>query len=132
MNNFLKFSLLSINTPPLTEEIKSVSLPTVNGIITILPNHTNLITALESGILTLKKLNDEKVYYAILGGIGIISKNEVRVITNLFEKGSVMPEVKEKFSQWEIASIETNEKLEEKIKLQLLKIIREWKSQKRS
>lgn len=130
MKSSIKFYLLALNTPTIVEEVKSVSIPTKEGIITILPNHTNLITALEPGILILKKLNDEKDYYAILGGIGVISDNEIKIITNLFEKGKALPKEKEEFSQWNVPSIEVNKRLEEEIRYHLLKVIREWKAQK--
>ncbi len=130
MDNLLKVYLLALNTPVVEEEAVSISLPTKEGIITVLPKHTNLITALESGLLVVKKPNKEKVLYGILGGICVISKNEVKIITNIYKKGET--EIKEKYTQWESPSIKVDEKFEEEIKLHLLKVIREWKTQKTS
>jgi F0F1-type ATP synthase epsilon subunit len=51
----MKFSLISIKKKILdTEKIESVSVPTKDGTITILPNHEPLISALKPGILMVK------------------------------------------------------------------------------
>ncbi len=130
MSNSLRVYLLALNRPTIEEEAESVSLPTKDGIITILPKHANLITALEPGILVLRKPNNEKLYYAVFGGIGVISNNEVKIITNMFEKGQSTIKEKEEFSQWRSTSIEYDESFEEEIRLRLIKIIKEWKTQK--
>lgn len=49
------------------EEIDSVSIPTTEGEITILPSHIPLVAILKPGVLTVRKGNQE-VFMAVSGG----------------------------------------------------------------
>lgn len=64
--------------------IDQVTLPTLEGEITVLPNHVALITQLKPGELTFKK-SGQISHLAVGGGFAHISKNEVRVLTDLAE-----------------------------------------------
>lgn len=61
---------LKIITPRkivIDEQVDSVSVPSAEGELTILPHHTNLFTLLVEGIIKVKKGNDEE-FFSIGGG----------------------------------------------------------------
>jgi len=61
---------LEITTPERTvykEEVDSVTVPTAEGEITVLPNHASLVGLVVPGALTVRVGNDEK-YLAVSGG----------------------------------------------------------------
>lgn len=76
--------LLEIITPTkvlLREEVDEVTAPTINGEITILPNHVNFLTKLKPGELIVKK--DKKTNpYAIMGGFLEIIDNKISIIAD--------------------------------------------------
>jgi F-type H+-transporting ATPase subunit epsilon len=63
----LKLRIITPQKIVLEEEVLSISLPTPNGEITILPHHINLFSLLTEGIIKFKKQNTED-YLAIGGG----------------------------------------------------------------
>src|SRR3990167_2974785 len=76
---------LQIITPEKTvfdDEVDQVSLPTSQGQITILPNHTGLITNIEPGELIYKKHNKETL---LASGFGFaqVAKDNVKVLVDL-------------------------------------------------
>jgi len=76
---------LQIITPEKTvfdDEVDQVSLPTSQGQITILPNHTGLITNIEPGELIYKKHNKETL---LASGFGFaqVGKDNVKVLVDL-------------------------------------------------
>lgn len=61
---------LKIITPKKTvleQEVKSVTIPTSSGEVTILPRHANLFSIITEGIIKIKRL-DEEDYLSIGGG----------------------------------------------------------------
>lgn len=61
---------LKVITPKkvvLEEEVASVTVPSSEGEITILPRHVRLLSLLKEGVITIRKKNDED-YLAIGGG----------------------------------------------------------------
>ncbi len=78
----LKFKLISPNKV-IEQEVDEVSLPSVQGQITILPNHEPLLVELDFGELITKNQN-KKTYFAISTGFANISKdNEITVVVDL-------------------------------------------------
>jgi F-type H+-transporting ATPase subunit epsilon len=62
--------LLKIATPKklaVEKEIESITVPTAAGEITILPKHSNLLSLLTTGVLTIRTAKDEE-YMGIGGG----------------------------------------------------------------
>ena len=49
------------------DDIESVSIPTKSGIIGILPGHVPLLSALNSGVLSIVLKNGEKQVFAVSG-----------------------------------------------------------------
>jgi F0F1-type ATP synthase epsilon subunit len=55
----------------------SVTIPSSEGILTILPNHEDLSLSLNLGIISI----DDKIIYFIYGGIANINDNVIDIIT---------------------------------------------------
>ena len=75
---------LKVITPKkivLEEEVASVSVPSTQGQITILPKHTNFFALLAEGIITIKKENDED-YLAIGGGYVETNGKELHILVS--------------------------------------------------
>lgn len=74
--------LLEIITPEkliYKDEISEVVVPTVNGEITILPNHINLLTQIKPGELIIKK-GSANQYLAITGGFLEVSSGKISIL----------------------------------------------------
>jgi F-type H+-transporting ATPase subunit epsilon len=75
---------LEIITPTkvvLSEEVDQLTIPTVNGEISILPNHVDLLTKVSTGEMLIKR-NNKNDYFAIMGGFLEISQNKVTVLSD--------------------------------------------------
>lgn len=66
--------------------IKSVTIPTKDGEITILPNHMPLITALAPGILTVR-FDHKETSYAIGWGVVETSGSILTIAADMVEEG---------------------------------------------
>jgi F-type H+-transporting ATPase subunit epsilon len=75
---------LSVITPTkvvLSEEIDELTIPTVNGEISILPNHIDLLTKIAPGEMIIRK-NNKIEPFAITGGFLEVSKNHINVLAD--------------------------------------------------
>jgi F-type H+-transporting ATPase subunit epsilon len=75
---------LEIITPTklvLSEDVDEVTLPTVNGEISILPNHVDLLTKIKPGEMTIHR-NGKIELFAITGGFLEISNNKVSILAD--------------------------------------------------
>lgn len=81
-------------------EVEEIILSTNSGKIGILPNHAPLLTALDIGVTQIR-LNGQWSNMALMGGFGMIDRNEVIILVNEAEKGSDIDieEAKRKFLQ---------------------------------
>lgn len=78
---------LKIITPErivLDEAVDSVTLPTTEGEITILPDHIPLISTLASGDIV-ARVNGEDVPMAVSGGFVEVSNNDVKILADFAE-----------------------------------------------
>ncbi len=89
---------LKVITPKkivLEEQIVSLSAPTAEGEITILPNHTNLFTLLSEGIVKIKKENSEDL---LAIGAGYL-ETDGKTLTVLVSKGYGQDEIDQELTQ---------------------------------
>lgn len=63
------------------DEVDEAILPTIEGEITILPNHASIFTKLSDGEIIIKK-DGKKYYIAITGGFIEVNKNKVNVLAD--------------------------------------------------
>jgi F-type H+-transporting ATPase subunit epsilon len=76
---------LNVITPTkvvLSEEIDELTIPTVNGELSILPNHIDLLTKVSPGEMIIRK-NNKIEPFAIAGGFLEISNNHINVLADL-------------------------------------------------
>ncbi|MDR1400962.1 MAG: ATP synthase F1 subunit epsilon [Endomicrobium sp.] len=78
MNKF-KIEILSPEGIIFKEEVISVLFSTTSGMITVLPGHTNIVTILNSGEITINTIKDIKKII-ISGGFVEIANNSVNVV----------------------------------------------------
>jgi len=72
-------------------EVDQVTLPTMDGEITVLANHVPLISLLKSGELIIKNGNEE-ISMAIYKGFVEIKKNHITVLTDTAERAEEIDE----------------------------------------
>lgn len=80
--SFLKLKIITPKRVVVEEEIKSITAPSAEGEITVLPKHTNLFTLLVEGIIKIIKKDDEEDYLAIGGGYLETDGEEVTVLVS--------------------------------------------------
>ena len=76
--------LLEIITPVkvlLKEEVDEITLNTVTGEISILPNHIDLVTKITPGEMTIKR-NNKTDLFAITGGFLEVAENHVSILAD--------------------------------------------------
>jgi F-type H+-transporting ATPase subunit epsilon len=75
---------LEIITPTkvvLSEEVDQITIPTVDGEITILPNHVNLLTKIIPGEMIIK-IGNKSDNFAVTGGFLEITNNHVNLLAD--------------------------------------------------
>lgn len=85
---------LTVVTPEkqlLSEEVDEVIVPTTNGEVTILPEHTALLAELAPGELTIKK-NGKSEHMVVVGGFLEVGKNTVSVLADYAVQGKEISE----------------------------------------
>lgn len=75
------------------EEADSITAPTLNGEITILPNHTSLVSQLDHGELIIKSNGKEK-FIAVAGGFLEVLGNTVSVLADYAVKSEHIDAIK--------------------------------------
>nr|WEI29979.1 ATP synthase CF1 epsilon subunit [Equisetum ramosissimum] len=96
----LNLRVMAPNRIVWNSEVEEIILSTNSGKIGILPNHAPLLTALDIGVTQIR-LNGQWSNMALMGGFGMIDRNEVIILVNEAEKGSDIDieEAKRKFLQ---------------------------------
>ncbi len=90
----LKFKIVTPEKIIYEKEIDSVTLPTSQGQITLLPDHLPLVAILVPGELVIKSRQDEEIFLAVAGGFIEVGKNEVRVLTETAERAEEIDEAR--------------------------------------
>lgn len=80
----LKFQIITPEKIVFNEEIDSITLPTVDGEITVLPNHIPLISVTKPGEIMIKK-DGQAHHMAVMRGFVETSDNRVRLMTDAAE-----------------------------------------------
>ena len=76
--------VLEIITPlkvVLSEEVDEITIPTIEGEITILPNHVNLLTKIAAGEMVIRKSGRADLF-AVTGGFLEVLNNHVNVLAD--------------------------------------------------
>lgn len=99
--DFLKLKIITPRRVVIEEEIKSITAPSFDGEITILPHHTNLFSLLQEGIIKIIKKNGEEDYLAVGGGYIETDGEEVIVLVSRAYKQDEVDEEKIKEAVFE-------------------------------
>ena len=82
----MQFRLVTMLGTKVSEDVYSVTLPTVTGEIAVFPSHEPLVTIATRGIITVrfnKEDDDSKLeYYAISGGVIEINQRGLKVLVD--------------------------------------------------
>lgn len=81
----IKLKIITPEKVVYEDEISQITLPTIDGEITILPNHRSYISALKLGEAILKK-GEEEIDLAISGGFIEFHNNELTVLADTAER----------------------------------------------
>lgn len=115
------------------EQVNEIILPTVNGEITILPNHVPLLTQLAPGEITVKN-KDKTDHLAVVGGFVEVAEGKVTILADFAILAKDVSEAEAKAAK-ERAEKAMKEKLsEEEIRVnqtELIKAILQLKVAKR-
>ena len=77
----LVLKLITPTATILNEEVDEITLPTVNGEISILPGHVDLLTKIVAGEMVIKK-GSKTQGFAVFGGFLEVSKNQVNILAD--------------------------------------------------
>lgn len=82
----MNLQLVALDGVKFEEEAYSVTLPTLAGEITVYKDHMPLLTALQSGMITIRRNRQDPdykfEYYATFGGVADIGSEQVRVLVD--------------------------------------------------
>ena len=118
----LHFEIITPNKVVFNDEIDSITLPTSEGEITILPGHIPLIAPTKPGEIMIKK-NGALHHMAVMGGFVEISENKVRLMAEAAELAEEIDERRPK----KRVSAPKKPKQKPKIKLNLSTPPLHWK-----
>ena len=76
----LQLNIARVDGPVFTGEVVSVTVPGTEGEMTLLPNHTPLMSALRAGTITLLKVGGETETVAVTSGTLEVSHNTVTIL----------------------------------------------------
>ncbi len=84
--NLIKFEIVTPEKVLTKEMVKSITTPTKEGVITILPRHIPLVGILVPGIIEYKKENDEIEMMAVSSGFIEVLKDKVVILADTAER----------------------------------------------
>lgn len=84
----IKFKIVTPEKTVYEDEIYQATLPVIDGLVTILPNHRSYIAALKPGEIVLKKEKggQEEIDLAVSGGFIEFDKNNLVVLADTAER----------------------------------------------
>lgn len=87
----MKLELITLSGPKVDEEVYEIVIPTVEGEISVFPDHEPLITVAKSGVVTVRFHKEHGLhdleYYAISGGVVEITGPSVRILVDEADHG---------------------------------------------
>lgn len=85
----MKLKLVTLGGLKFDEEVYSVSIPTVDGEISVFPSHEPLVTVAKDGVITVHRDKDAKdeEFLMISGGVVEIDQSGVRILVDEADHG---------------------------------------------
>lgn len=82
----IKFEIVTPERIVLKEEAMQVTVPTKDGVITVLPHHIPLISILKPGVVEIKTITGEREVMAVSGGFVEVLRNKIVVLADTAER----------------------------------------------
>jgi len=82
----IKFEITTPERVVLKEEILQVTVPTIEGEITVLPKHSPLVSVLKPGVLELKKMDGSIEIVSVSGGFVEVLLNKIIILADTAER----------------------------------------------
>ena len=79
-NKLLKLTIARVDGPVFDGEVLSVTVPGASGEMTLLPQHTALISPLQKGTISYRSVTGEETTLAIVSGTVDISHNHATIL----------------------------------------------------
>lgn len=73
---------------PRTHEAAELRLPGAQGVLTVLPGHTPLLSQLAPGVIVARDSREQEEYFAISGGFVEVRENRVLILATAYEHES--------------------------------------------
>lgn len=87
----MNFELITLAGSKVNEKVYEVILPTVDGEISVFPDHEALVTVAQTGVIAVRHDkqdgNEQLEYFAVSGGVIEVGDNRVRVLVDEAEHG---------------------------------------------
>ncbi len=92
LNNRLLVKVASPEGLAFSAEAMSLTLQTTDGVIQILPGHTDIITTLEPGEMVILDAHLEEKVFALGEGFALIGSNVITILANFAEDDTLINE----------------------------------------
>jgi F-type H+-transporting ATPase subunit epsilon len=79
-------------------KVDKITLPTASGEVTVLPGHTELVTLLSTGVLSLPTTEKERIF-AVSYGFSLVHKDKVIVLAETCEEADEIDVARAKLAQ---------------------------------
>ncbi len=85
----MNLKLVTLGGVKLDEPVYSVTIPTIDGEISVLPSHEPLVTVARDGVITVRrnKETQEEEFFAISGGVVKIDHSSVQILVDEADHG---------------------------------------------
>ena len=85
----MNLKLVTLGGVKLNEAVYSVTIPTIDGEISVLPSHEPLVTVAKDGVITVRrnKETQEEEFFAISGGVVKIDHSSVQILVDEADHG---------------------------------------------
>jgi ATP synthase F1, epsilon subunit len=85
----MNLKLVTLGGIKLDETVYSVTIPTIDGEISVLPSHEPLVTVARDGVITVRRTKEtqEEEFFAISGGVVEIDQTGVRILVDEADHG---------------------------------------------
>ena len=85
----MNLKLVTLGGVKLDEMVYSVTIPTIDGEISVLPSHEQLVTVARDGVITVRRTKEtqEEEFFAISGGVVEIDQTGVRILVDEADHG---------------------------------------------
>ena len=85
----MNLKLVTLGGVKLDEAVYSVTIPTIDGEISVLPSHEPLVTVARDGVITVRRTKEtqEEEFFAISGGVVEINQTGVRILVDEADHG---------------------------------------------